>query len=304
MTIKIFASSFNLNKEKAVDAQDILDAINTLAPATKLEVKIPFPGKGPDFFLNWAKCELDEADIVDDEEAKYRKYYNASVYSKGAVECLIDWFLSKYLLQNTISPMAGIAQKLEALDSPNLLGISFSLFNDIVFEPRNRGIHRFELVEKQEARHGFELAHLTVKNCVHTVSPSVAPIFYGNLEFYEGGEALEKIKKNMSDDMDAFYFAGIGEAGSVGVLVDRESNGGKISVMTSLGDGEVESRYCKIRGNFTSEQVRQMFTHLESTKPKVILLDNKDNMRHVIESFMPDKKRLTSKSSGHKKARH
>lgn len=290
MTIKIFASNISLKKEEAVDAQDILDAIDTLAPATKLEIKIPFPGKGPDFFLNWAKCELDEAAVVSDEDAKYRKYYNASVYSKGAVECLVDWFLSKYLLQNTISPMAGIAKKLDALDSPNLLGISFSLFNDIVFEPRNRGIHRFELVEEQEARHGFELANLTVKNCVNTVSPSVAPLYYGNIEFYEGGQALEKIEKNMSNDMDAFYFAGIGEAGSVGVLVDRDIKGGKISVITSLGDGGVESRYCKIRGNFTPEQLRQIFTQLESAKPKAISLENKDNLRHVLESFMPDKK--------------
>jgi hypothetical protein len=142
--LKVFGSSFRIKNEESVDAQDVLDAIETLAPECKLEVKIPFPGKGPNFFLTWAKCELDEAKEIDDDDSKYRKYYNASVYSKGAVECLIDWFLSRYLLQYTISPMAGIAQKLEALDSPNLLGISFSLFNDVVFEPRNRGIHRFE----------------------------------------------------------------------------------------------------------------------------------------------------------------
>ena len=103
--------------------------------------------------------------------------------------------------------------------------------------------------------------------------------------------------------MDAFYFAGIGEAGSVGVLVDRDIHGGKISVFTSLGNGEVESRYCKIRGNFTSEQLRKIFIQLESAKPKATSLDNKDDFRNVLESFMPDKKRLTSKSSGLKKAR-
>lgn len=303
MTIKIYASSFNLIKEDPVDAQDIVDAIGTLKPATKLEVKIPFPGKGPDFFLDWAKCELDEAEVSEDDDTKSRKYYNASVYSKGAVECLIDWFLSKYLLQHTISPMSGISQKLEALDSQNLLGISFSLFNDVVFEPRNRGIHRFEMVEEKEARHGYELANLTVKNCVHTVSPSVAPLYYGDIEFYEGAEALEKIEKNVSRDMDAFYFAGIGKPGSVGVLVDRDSSGGKISVVTSLGDGDAESRCCKIRGNFTPEQLRQIFTQLENAKPKEIVLEKKDNMRHILEALMPDKKRLTNKSSGRKKPR-
>lgn len=290
MTIKIFSSSFSIKKEEAVDSQDILDAIETLSPRNKVEIKIPFPGKGPDFFLNWAKSELDEAEVVECENSKYRKYYNASVFSKGAVECLIDWFLSKYLLQNTISPMAGIAQKLEALDSQNLLGISFSLFNGVVFEPRNRGIHKFELVEEQEAKHGYELANLTVKNCVNTVSPSLSPFYYGSIEFYEGNDALKKIEQNISKDVEAFYFAGIGEAGSVGVLVDRYSNGGRICILTSLGEGEVESRYCKIRGNFSSEQLRSIFTHLEMSKPKVVVLENTDNLRHVLESLFPNRK--------------
>jgi len=301
--MKIFASSANITKEECVEAQDILDAVETLSPTEKLEVKIPFPGKGPDFFLQWAKDEIDEAESNQDEDTKYRKFYNASVFSKGAVECLIDWFLSKYLLQNTISPMAGIAQKLEALDSPNLLGISFSLFNDIVFEPRNRGIHRFELVEEQESKHGYELANLTVKNCVNTVSPSISPLYYGKLEIYEGKDALERIKENISKDIDAFYFAGIGQQGSVGMLLDRDCEGGKISVLTSLGDGEIESRFCKIRGNFSSEQLRSVFTKLESNKPKAIKLTNDDNLRHVIEALVQANKRLTKKSSGRKKAR-
>jgi hypothetical protein len=291
--VKLFASSFNINKEENVQAQDILDAIETLSPSKKLEVQVPYPGKGPDFFLKWAKDELDEASAIEDKDAKNRKYYNASVYSKGAVECLIDWFLSKYLLQNTISTMAGIGQKLEALDSPNLLGISFSLFNDIVFEPRNRGIHRFELVEEQEAKHGYELANLTVKNCVNTISPSTSPLYYGDLEFYEGDQALAKIEKNISKDMDAFYFAGIGDKGSIGVLVDRDTNGGKICILTSIGDGEVESRCCKIRGNFTPEQLRHIFTTLEADKPETTTIGNDDNMRHILESLLPNRKRLS-----------
>jgi hypothetical protein len=184
--------------------------------------------------------------------------------------------------------MAGIAQKLDALDSQNLLGISFSLFNDIVFEPRNRGIHRFELVEEQEAKHGYELANLTIKNCVNTVSPSNSPLYYGQLEMYEGQDALERLDRGSSQNMDAFYLAGIGESGSVGVLVDRESDGGKVSVLTSIGDGDVESRSCKIRGNFTSEQLRSMFTKLENNKPKIITLVDNDNVRHILESLLPD----------------
>jgi hypothetical protein len=75
--------------------------------------------------------------------------------------------------------MSGAAQKLDALDAEKLLGITFSLFNDIVFEPRNRGVHKFELVEEKEAKHAYELANLTIGNCVHRVHPSEAPLFYG-----------------------------------------------------------------------------------------------------------------------------
>jgi hypothetical protein len=171
--LKLFGKNFEIKNEEAVTAQDIVDAVETLSFTKKLSIQTDPPGKGPTFFLEWARQELQEASAADDQNVKYRKSYNASVYSKGAVECLVDWFLSRFLLQHTISPMAGIAQKLEALDSENLLGISFSLFNDIVFVPRNRGIHKFELIEEQEAKHGYELANLTIKNCVNTVSPSL-----------------------------------------------------------------------------------------------------------------------------------
>lgn len=246
--LKLFITSFNIKSEQDVTGQDIIDAIDTLKFDTKLDVQIPPPGKGPQFFLDWAKEEIEEASLSKERLTKYRKYYNASVYSKGAVECLVDWFMSRYLLQYTISPMAGIAQKLEALDSENLLGVSFSLFNDIVFEPRNRGIHKFELVEEQEAKHGFELANLTIKNCVNTVSPSIAAVFYGTLETYRGKEALEKTGHDSSKEFDPFYFSGIGSAGSHGVLIDRDHDGGKISILSSIGTGEVEARTCRIRG--------------------------------------------------------
>lgn len=302
--MKLFATSLDIKKDEEVSAQDIVDAIETLSLSKKLIVQTPPPGKGPNFFLEWASEELKEAASSSEESFRNRKFYNASVYSKGAVECLIDWFLSKFLLQYTISPMAGIAQKLEALDSENLLGLSFSLFNDIVFEPRNRGIHKFELIEEQEAKHGYELANLTIKNCVNTVSPSDAAVFYGDLEVYRGKDALEKLEHKQSKDLEAFYFVGLGNAGTHGVLFDREYDGGKISVLSSLGGGEIESRSCKVRGNFTSEQIRGVFTKLESTNPVDMPNIGSDEMRHVLDSLIPSRReRLTRKSSGRKKPR-
>ena len=216
--MKVYETNCEVIDEEVISAQDIVDAIETLSLKNKLSIKTKHPGKGPDFFLKWASEELEEATTSENENIRYRKFYNASVYSKAAVECLIDWYLSKFLLQHTISAMAGTAQKLEALDSENLLGISFSLFNNIVFEPRNRGIHKFELIEEKEAKHAYELAKLTIKNCVNTVSPSDATVFYGDLEMYCGQEALEKMKfklrRNVFKEVEAaIYLAGIGNAG-------------------------------------------------------------------------------------------
>jgi|LGVF01.1.fsa_nt_gb hypothetical protein len=307
MKMKLFASNVKVEKEIEVHTQDIIDAIGTLSPKGKLSVPVEHPGKGPNFFLNWANEELLEAATSDNNNFKNRKYYNCSVYSKGAVECLVDWFLSKFLLNYTISPMASIAQKLDALDSENLLGISFSLFNDVVFEPRNRGIHKFELIKASEAKHGYELANLTIKNCVNTVSPENAPVFYGDLEYYEGDEALYKIDHidhKKIKDMDAFCLAGIGASGSCGVLIDREHPDGKISILTVHEGSSIESRYCKIRGKFKPEELRSVFTALEMGNVKEIEMVDKSNFRHVLETLLPNRReRLTKNSSRRKKTR-
>ncbi len=298
MHVRMFASSVVIENESETEPQDIIDAIETLEPKKKLTVSLSPPGQGPDFFLNWANEELKEANGTSDEPTKLRKYYNAAVYAKGAVECLVDWYLAKQLLSFTISPFAGTAQKFEALDSENLLGISFSLFNDIVFEPRNRGIHKFELVEEKEARHGYELARLTIKNCVHHVSPSEAASFYGNIVAYKGKEALKQLGRD-TDVADAFYFAGIGESGEYAVLFNRSHKDGKISILPVLDGGRIQSRYCTIRGKFSSNQIRAIFSLLERSKPEVITGFDEDDLRNILDLLLPERRqRPTDRSAG------
>ena len=136
----------------------------------------------------------------------------------------------------------------------------------------------------------FGLANLTIKNCVNTVDPSDAPVFYGALEFYEGEEAREKIRPKFakmlnnypesyetqeinpetSEEFEYYYLGGIGSASSHAVLINREHRDGKISILESLGNGKIEARFCPIRGHFSSEQLREVFTRLESKSPKEI----------------------------------
>jgi hypothetical protein len=68
--------------------------------------------------------------------------------------------------------------------------------------------------------------------------PSVARDFPPSLLWHF---KLEDFASRITD------FIGIGEKGSVGVLLDCESDGGRISVLTSIGNGDVESRSCKVR---------------------------------------------------------
>jgi hypothetical protein len=110
--MQLFAHRQRLGSEVRVEAQDILDAVCTLQPTRVLPCSISAPGKGPEFFLQWANEELKEATSSTDEMTRNRKYYNAAILAKGAVECLVDWYLSKFLLNLTISPMAGAAQKI------------------------------------------------------------------------------------------------------------------------------------------------------------------------------------------------
>lgn len=285
----IVLTRVGISKETEVEPEDIIGAVQTLKPTNKIVRELPSPGKGPEFFLNWAKKELEEAEGAD-AEIRARKFYNSVVYSKCAVECLVDWYLGGKMLNLTISQTAGAAQKLEALDSDNMLGISFGLFNDVVFEPRNRGIHKFELVEEKEARHSYELANLTVTNCQNTVSPSCSSIFYGDLEFARDAEALEKSERklNHSENTTAFYLGGIGASGACAVYFDRSISAGRVVVMRSLGDGEIEQEYCNIKSKFSSEQLRKVYELLEENKPKKTEL-KKNELETVIETFSKNK---------------
>lgn len=296
MKMRVFASSVSIDGETQVEPQDIIDALETLDLKEKLSIPLPAPGQGPDFFLGWAREELREADAASDENSKLRKYYNAAVYSKGAVECLIDWYIEKLLLNFTIPQFAGTAQKLEALNSEDLLGISFSLFNDIVFEPRNRGIHKFEFVEEKEAKHGYELARLTVKNCVHHVSPSDAAVFYGKIVAHKGDEAFEKLGRSYSGG-EAFYFESIGQQGDHAVLLDRTTKEGRISILEATEGGKIQSRYCNVRGKFSSEQIRTIFSLLDRAKPKTIAALDEHELHHVLNTLLPEgRERLTGRS--------
>jgi hypothetical protein len=277
-------------KEEFVKPDDILDALKTLSFETKISQYHPFPGKGPDFFLDWANSELTEAETSIDENSKFRKFYNTSVHSKAAVECLIDWYLSKFMLQVTIPRMAGAGQKLKALDSENLLGVSFSLFNHVVFEPRNRGIHKYELVKADEAKYAYELAYLTIKNCINTVDPTTAPVYYGNIAIHRDAEAIMKMGGTITDlnrSVKAFHFDGIGEVGSHGVLLDRFSKDGKITLLLAGPNYRYEARSCKIKGVFSSDQLREVFNQLNKNEPKEISGMSDEEREYVINSLFP-----------------
>jgi len=193
---------------------------------------------------NHAREELTEAGRTPVPSAVSRKKFYVSILSKCAVECLVDWYLSKHLLHLTIPQNAGLAQKLQTLDAEARLGIGRFLFQTTIFEPRNNAIHRYELVDLAQARNAYELANLTIRNCRNTEPAHLSPVFYGRLELYRGEEALRKAESQMKlrDAHTAFHFAGIGNSGEYAVFIDRNDRDSRISILTSLGNGAAEAR--------------------------------------------------------------
>jgi hypothetical protein len=51
MKVHISISSFEVTHAEKVEAQDIIDGIRTLRPASKIVIEISHPGEGPDHFL-------------------------------------------------------------------------------------------------------------------------------------------------------------------------------------------------------------------------------------------------------------
>jgi hypothetical protein len=285
MNVHISISRFEVTNAEKVEAQDIIDGIRTLMPASKIVIEIPHPGEGPDHFLTWAREELAEAEArrsVPSDAA--RKAFNVSILSKCAFECLVDWYLSKHLLDLTIRQFAGLSEKLEALNAEARLGIGLSLFQNIIFDPRNSAIHEYELVDLAEARRSYELANLTIHNCRNTEPPHLSPVFYGNLEVYSGEEALRRSGHNPSLSGTAFYFAGIGEAGKCAMFIDRASRDSTICILTSLGEGKTEIRYSPIANKFTSEQLRDVIHTLEASQPTPIELSSA-GLDHVLRAM-------------------
>lgn len=269
----ITAIKLEIRRVERVAPEDIIDGIKTLRPKGKLSIEISHPGQGPDHFLKWAYDELIEAEKAIDASEATRKAFNVSVLSKCAVECLVDWYLSKHLLNLTINPQAGLVQKLESLNAEDRLGIGFSLFNNTIFEPRNKAIHKYELVDVSDARRSYELANLTIKNCRNTELPQHAPIFYGTLELYRGDEAFRVMVGLLPQkDTTAFYFAGLGPKGECSVFLDRKERESRIAILTSLGDGDAEVRYCPVANSFSGEQLRAIFHTLEESNPMEIEL--------------------------------
>jgi hypothetical protein len=261
-----------------VEATDILDAVRTLRFASVLEVDSPAPGEGPAQFLEWAREEVEEAEAAPGSAAADRKAFNAAVQAKCAFECLIDWYLGKYLLDVALPPYVGLVRKLEALRADQRLGVGLALFSDVIAGPRNEAIHRYELVEVIEARRAYELAKLAIRNCCSTDNPERVPVFFGTLEFSRDQEAASLVwpKRSLGPDETAFYFQSVGKPGEFSVYFDRNDADTRIAVFEALKNGDIEARYCPVRSGFSPEQVNELFDILAASAPKPLMLKDRE----------------------------
>jgi hypothetical protein len=279
--MRLLIDDTEITRIEKAEPEDLFDGIKTIVPSNKVVAPLQFPGQGPDLFLSWAAIELGEAKTSKDASVIVRKSFNVCVLAKCAVECLIDWYLAKYMLDLTIPKHAGLTRKVEALDAENLLGIGLALFQDIIFGPRNDAIHNYEIVDIDLAEKAYQLSNLTLKNCRNTENPTIAPIFYGSLEFYRNADAFSKLElSERAREVERFskleevtleYFAGLGPSGTCSVHLDRRGEESRIVLFESHGGGKLEARYCEAN-QFSSEQMRAIFQHLEAATPVIIEL--------------------------------
>lgn len=156
--------------------------------------------------------------------------------------------------------------------------MGLSLFNSVMFEPRNDAIHDYAAVDLALVEKAVQLANLTVKNCVHGEPPGQAPIFYGTTDLCQGREAVEKQAARKSSmavylkngDLDGLFLTSIGPKGEESVLIDRNGVESRVLLLTSDGDRSADVRFCPINQQFKTERLQQLFNLLEAKKPKVI----------------------------------
>jgi hypothetical protein len=268
-----------------VEPNDILDGVRTLTPSKRVTVEIPSPGMGPDFFLEWCKAEFEEAEAADEGPRKSRKSFNVAVLAKCAVECLVDWYLSRHLLHLTIGRTAGLVQKLEALKAEELLGIGLSLFDDNLFGPRNSAIHDYEPVAFDQAKKAFQLANLTVRNCKLAVPPQLGPVFYGNLKIARDKEVerYTEEKLQIGDNSTAFYFGGFPDDERVGVFFHRNGMDSRIAIL-SQSQNETDIRYAPAT-KFSPAEMRDVVAHLESSPPSPLEL-TADEQKTIFDTIL------------------
>lgn len=286
-------TQFAIVSATEVSPNDIMDGVRTLTPASRVQVDIPAPGQGPDFFVDWCKAELAEAEAAEEGPDKARKSFNVAVLAKCAVECLVDWYLSRHLLDLTIGRTAGLVQKLEALNAEELLGIGLSLFDDNLFGPRNTAIHNYEPVSFEQAKKAYQLANLTVRNCKTAVPPSVGPVFYGNLDIARDGDVQQYTDKELKlgDGSTAFYFGGFTNDERTGVFIHRNGRASRVALLTENDDG-TEVRYTLAK-KFSPDEMREMIAHLESASPATVEL-SADEGETVFDSILGAKGRSGS----------
>jgi len=284
--MKVFLTGFEITQSKKVVPDDIVNAVLTLAPKFVVKNLLKHPGKGPNFFLDWSKKELEKGITSIVEDDKNRAFFNSATFSKAAFECLIDWYIQRYYLSSNLPKSANIARKLKILNSEKLLSVNFELFNEIIFSPRNTSVHKYELVKQDEAQNSYNLAALTIENCVHKINPSSIPIYFGDILWAKDNEIRKYVTnyKVKGIKVDHYYFfGGVGKRNSAGFYFSVLNSKVKLSVIRMLSDVEADIIWCDLN-EFEAESVFKILTHLEISQPTELNLED-DFKKFVKDSF-------------------
>lgn len=170
-------------------ADDLFDAIESIAGRYGQGVVVAPPGAGPDNPLSWSIQEVNRAGVETDMLEREKLCTNAVLNARRALACLVDWYVSRDLAELCKNPPGSPKQKAEFLVRRGVIDELTSHVLTRAIDKRNRVEHDYIVPELEVAEDVVELLRRTMTAIRLHSDPSYGPWIFG---IFLGGHGLGK----------------------------------------------------------------------------------------------------------------
>lgn len=170
-------------------ADDLFDAIASIAGRYGQGVVVAPPGDGPDNPLSWSIQEVNRAGVETDTLERGKLCTNAMLNARRALACLVDWYVSRDLGELCKNPPGSPKQKAEFLMRRGVIDELTSRVLARAIGKRNRVEHDYIVPELDTAEDVVELLRRTMTTIRQHSDPSHGPWVFG---IFLGGHGVGK----------------------------------------------------------------------------------------------------------------